>query len=338
MKILLIGLGIAVQLLVLVDMFKTIVNINGAGQLSNWVSKKVWRLFFIIARGNGDNKILNICGPIILLTFLFMWITLIWFGYSLIFISDHNSVLNNHTQEPATALGQVYYVGYTLTSLGNGDYRAGSGVWQIVSNIMGLNSMIFISLGISYILPVLQAVVDKRTLAVHIDKLGATPEEIIENGYNGDNFEPLYQRFSNLENLLIKHGERHLAYPILHYFHSNKKAHAVTLSLAVLDETITIQEVYQIDKSTKRYHWYILRGALDNFFERLDSSFILAAKEAPPFDYFEKLSDKFTMENKKECLKKIKNMEERRRKIKGYIRNDGWNWKDVKIARSKKDK
>lgn len=337
-KLLLIFLGLAIQLVVLVDIFKTIIYINGAGFLSSNVSKGIWRLFYRIAGGNGDRQILNLCGPIILLVFLFMWITLIWLGYSLIYISETTSVFDASTGDPASPLNKVYYVGYTLTSLGNGGYRAGSGTWQIISNIMGINSMIFISLGISYLLPVLQAVIDKRTLAVHIDNLGSTPEEIIKNGYNGEGFEPLYQRFSNLENLLIKHGERHLAYPILHYFHASKKAHAISLSLAVLDETISIQEIYKIDDSSKSYHWHILRGALDNFYERLDCSFIIAAKEPPPFEYKTKLSDEFADKVMADPQLELSKIAERRKKVLGYIQNDGWTWEDVITPRKDIDK
>ncbi|MDT0295043.1 hypothetical protein ACFQ3R_05390 [Mesonia ostreae] len=337
-KVILIFLGLLIQAVVLVDIFKTIIYINGAGFLSSTVSKGIWRLFYKISGGNGERKILNLCGPIILLVFLFMWISFIWLGYSLIYISEPSSVISNTTGNSASLVGKIYYVGYMLTSLGNGDFRAGSGTWQIISNIMGLNSMIFISLGISYLLPVLQAVIDKRTLAVHIDKLGSTPAEIIKNGYNGDGFEPLYQRFSNLESLLIKHGERHLAYPILHYFHANKKAHAISLSLAVLDETISIQEIYKIDDSPKNYHWYILKGALDNFYERLDCSFIIAAQEPPPFDYKSQLSKEFANKVMADPMLELGKISDRRKKVLGYIQNDGWTWDDVIIPRKEKDK
>lgn len=124
-----------------------------------------------------------------------MWINLIWLSYSLIFISETTSVINNRTETPASILEKIYLMGYTLTSLGNGGFRAGNHTWQIITNIAGLNSLVFISLGISYLIPVLQAVIDKRTLAVHINKLGSTPEEIIKDGFNGKNFDPLINDF-----------------------------------------------------------------------------------------------------------------------------------------------
>lgn len=329
MNIVLFVIGIAIQIIVLVDIFKTIIYINGAGFLTNFASKTIWRLFFKLSNGNGRSKLLSLSGSIILLFFLFMWISLIWLSYSLIFISDSHSVLNSNTETQATIIGKIYYVGYTLTSLGNGDYKAGSPFWQIISNLMGLNSMVFISLGISYLLPVLQAVIDKRSLAVEIAMLGSTPEEIIKNGYNGEDFSPLYQRFASLESLLIKHGERHLAYPILHYFHSSHSSYALPLSLAALDEAMIIQKIYKIDDSSKNFHWRILEETLNNFYDRLDPSFISESEEVPPFDYKNKLPKDFSQKLLSDPQFELSELDERRKKVLGYIRNDGWQWSDV---------
>lgn len=329
MNILLLTIGILIQLLVIVDMFKTIIYFDEPGFLAGMASKNIWRFFFWMSKGNGKSKLLTLCGPLILLFFLFMWVTLIWIGYSLIYISDPDSVIETTSQSAAGITGKFYYVGYTLTSLGNGGYSAKEGIWQIVSNIMGLNSMVFISLGISYLLPVLQAVIDKRALALQIAMLGRTPEEIIKNGYNDENFNSLYQRFANLESLLIKHSERHLAYPILHYFHSNDKLYALPLRLAALDEAMVIQNIYNLDSSEKNVHWKILGQTLDKFYERLGSEFITEADQMPVFDYSEALSEKFSEHLKINSDDALGYLEDRRKKVLGYVKSDGWTWEDV---------
>lgn len=329
MNIPLLALGILIQIIVLVDIFKTIIYINGAGFLSGLASRAIWRLFFWASKGNGNSKLLNLSGPVILLFFLFMWVTLIWLGYSLMYLSDSDSVINTATGASASIIGKIYYVGYTLTSLGNGGYRPASGAWQIISNIMGLNSTVFISLCISYLLPVLQAVIDKRSLALQIAMLGSTPEEIISNGYNGKNFNAIYQRFTNLESLLIKHSERHLAYPILHYFHANNKLHALPLNLAALDEAMIIQKIYKIDNSENSFHWKVLANTLNNFYERLDSVFIIEVNDIPPFDYKDKLEKYSSNIAPQEVQLELQKFEQRRKKVLGYVRKDGWSWNDV---------
>ena len=302
---------------------------NGAGYLSSLASKIIWHLFFWASRGNGRSKWLDLCGPIILLFLLFMWVSLIWLGYSIIYLSDVDSVINTSTGNPTSTVEKFYYVGYTLTSLGNGGYSPVSGAWQITSNIMGLNSMIFISLAISYLLPVLQAVIDKRSLALQIAMLGATPLEIIQNGYTGKNFNPLYQRFVNLESLLIKHSERHLAYPVLHYFHSSNKLYALPLNLAALDEAMTIQKIYKIDSSENSFHWKILADSLENFYERIDAVVNIKTQHIPPFDYENHMPKNFPKSLIQQSHLEINQFDERRKKMLGYVHKDGWDWSDV---------
>lgn len=334
MGYLLIPLGLFILVIVLIDIFKTILYINGGGRLSSFMARKIWWVYFKIAKGKAKSPVLNLAGGTILMGLVAMWIFLIWVGYSLIYLSDPNSVIESATGENADIIGNIYYVGYTLTSLGNGDFRAGTDVWRIVSNIMGMNSMIFISLGISYLLPVLQAVVDKRTLAVYIHQLGRSPEEIINRGYNGEDFTPLYSRFQNLETMLLKHGEHHLAYPILHYFHTNKRSHSIRLNLAILDEALNIQEAYHLDKSANAYTWSVLRGAMDNLATRLQEGYSSLSDDPPDFDYFNDLPDSLREKFKEDPgIPDDENFNKRRGRLLGYIKKAGWDWNDVVEAK-----
>lgn len=330
MSYVLILLGIFILIIVLIDLFKTILYINGGGRLSSFIASKIWWVYFKIAKGNAKASALNYAGGTILMGLVTMWIFLIWIGYSLIYLSDPNSVLESSTGENADIIGKIYYVGYTLTSLGNGDLKAGSDVWRIVSNIMGMNSMIFISLGISYLLPVLQAVIDKRTLAVYIYQLGKSPQEIISKGFNGEDFTPLYSRFKNLETMLLKHGEQHLAYPILHYFHTNKRSHSIRLNLAILDETLNIQEAYKLDKSANAYTWRVLSGAIDNLAVRIAEDHTYSSDDSPEFNYFDDLPDKLRNNFEEDPgIPNDQKFNQRRQRLLGYIKKAGWDWEDV---------
>ena len=334
MSFLLIPLGLFILIVVLIDMFKTILYINGGGWMSSFTARKIWWFFFKIARGKGDAPVLNFAGGTILMGLVAMWILLIWVGYSLIYLSDPNSVVESATGENADIIGNIYYVGYNLTSLGNGDLRAGSSFWRILSNFMGVNSMIFISLGISYLLPVLQAVVEKRTLAIYIHQLGKSPVEIINKGFNGEDFTPLYSRFQNLETLLLKHGEQHLAYPVLHYFHTSKRSHSIRLNLAVLDEALNIQEAYHLDNSANAYTWGVLRGAMENLSVRLQEGYNSPYEDPPEFDYFNKLPDNLKNRfDKDPGIPDDKDFNKRRGKLLGYIKKGGWDWNDVLEAK-----
>jgi hypothetical protein len=192
---------------------------------------------------------------------------------------------------------------------------------------MGISSMFFTTLGISYVLPVLQAVIAKRSLAIYITKLGRTPNQIIKKGWNGKSFSALYDRFTTLENMLLQHSERHLAYPVLHYFHSNYKDYSAPLRLAALDEAITIQEIFELDKTDQAYNWNALRGAMDNYIVRLDNTFTGSPDKAPPFPYENPLNNSTVLENGKE--EELRQYQQRRCKLLGLINKDGWEWEDL---------
>ncbi len=112
MSYLLIPLGIFILIIALIDIFKTILYINGGGRLSSFTARKIWWVYFKIARGKGEAPILNFAGGTILMALVAMWIFLIWVGYSLIYLSDPNSVVESRTGENASNIGNIYYVGY----------------------------------------------------------------------------------------------------------------------------------------------------------------------------------------------------------------------------------
>ncbi len=333
-SLILIFAGIGLLVVVALDIFLTIIHFGGGGLLSKPFSDYIWKIMVTLAGHNPRSSYLVYSGPVILGMLFFMWVTVIWAGFSLIYLSAVDSVVDTTTEVNTNPIGKIYYVGYVLTSLGNGDLKSGSDTWRIVSNIMGIGSLFFVSLGISYLVPVLQAVISKRTLARYIDQLGRSPEEIILNGWNGDDFSQLYQRFTTLETMIIQHSERHLAYPILHFFHSRNRKYASPLNLAKLDEAITIQEVYQLDKTSGSYNWMILRKSLDDFILKVKGTFVQPTNESPPFDY-PRIVWEFSLENFSETMveKRLSKLDERRRVLKGMVEKDQWQWKDILEAK-----
>ncbi len=330
MNYLLLTAGAAILLVALVDIFKTILYVQGGGRLSSFLARMIWEFFFILSGKNARSKWLNFTGGTILLMLVVLWSLLLWLGYSLIFLSSPGSVVDAITEEQTGAIGKIYYVGYVLTTLGNGDLKSGSDAWRLVTNVMAMNSLVFLSLGISYVVPVLEAVIDKRSLAAHIQKLGSTPQEIIDNGYTGDDFAPLYSRFIALEQMLLKHGERYLAYPILHYFNSNKRTHALHISLAVLDEAIAIQEAYGLDTSAQAYSWRIMRKSVEHLKARYTGGAEPAKIDPPPFDYYEGLPAAFKSNGgHNPHITNDLERNERRARLYEYVKQGGWNWEDV---------
>jgi len=329
MEFILLITGIGLIILVSIDLLSTILLMNGGGKISNFVSRNIWNTLFKLSNENARSSLLSKAGMIIIVSLFSTWILLIWLSFGLIYMFDPGSVIDTSTEINTNVAGKFYFVGYTISSLGNGDLKSGSDTWRIFSNVISMYGTFFITLSISYLIPVLSAVIKKRTLSGYIYQLGKTPEEILKNGWNGKDFSILYNHLNSLNTMILSHSERHLAYPILHYFHSTTPKYSAPLTLTILDEAISIQKTYKIDDTPNSLHWEVLRSSMDSFIEVLGKYDITRELSYPPFSYEPGLKYLPINATTEEINLSISKMTQRRKSLHGMVRRDGWQWKDV---------
>jgi hypothetical protein len=321
--------GIILLVLVTIDLLSTILLMNGGGLISNFISKGIWKMLYYISNKNARSPLLGNAGWLIIIVLFATWILMIWMGFSLIYLSDPDSVIDTGTEGITNTFGKIYFVGYTISSLGNGDLKSGSDSWRIFSNVMSIYGTFFITLSISYLIPVLDAVIKKRALSGYIYQLGKTPSEILKNGWNGKDFSILYSHLNNLYSMILEHSERHLAYPILHYFHSPKPKYSAPLTFTILDEAISIQKTFEIDNSPEAINWKILRETLDSFTDVVDNFNSSSGTSEPPFITQDKIGVLPVNNSPEDIKNSISSLADRRRKLHGMIIRDGWKWEDV---------
>src|SRR5690606_22973909 len=329
MEFILLITGIGLIILVSIDLLSTILLMNGGGKISNFVSRNIWNILFKLSNENARSSLLSKAGMIIIVSLFSTWILLIWLSFGLIYMFDPGSVIDTSTELNTNVAGKFYFVGYTISSLGNGDLKSGSDTWRIFSNVISMYGTFFITLSISYLIPVLSAVIKKRALSGYIYQLGKTPEEILKNGWNGKDFSILYSHLNNLNTMILSHSERHLAYPILHYFHSTRPKYSAPLTLTILDEAISIQKTYKIDNTSNSLHWEVLRRSLASFLEVIGKYDITKELSHPPFSYKQTLENLPINATTEEINLSISKMTQRRKSLHGMVRRDGWQWKDV---------
>ena len=329
MNIILLLSGVAIVIVTNIDALSTILRINGGSKISNFVARKVWSVSVFISVKFSRKSILSNVGALIVITLFTLWAVLLMIGYGLIYNSDINSIVETSTEQSASIPAKFYYVGYTLTSLGNGDLKTGNDFWRIISNFTGLNGMFLLSIAISYFIPLMNAVVKQRMLATYISNLGKTPTDIILNGWNGSNFDILHEQFKDLYPMILMQCEQQLAYPVLLYFHSDNPKYSPQLNLVKLDEALSIQEIYNIDQSDKAYIWKNLRMAMDKYLKVINNSYSFKKGDIPDFPYKENLRSlniSVTETTANNLLHKIK---DRRAFIASLVKNDGWEWEEL---------
>lgn len=332
MNYLLFSLGLGITLITIYDMVYTILSPKGAGFIADRISRGIWRINLKMTGSDGFNKYLAYVGPLLLLIIVLTWIILLWLGNTLIVYSDPYSLWSSTKNTYIDGFSEsAYFTAYVLSSMGNGDYTPASDWWMFYTGFISYTGVVFISLGISFLIPVIEAITLKRKISLKIYNLGESPKDIINN-YKQKGFKQLTEELKSLETLLIAVSQNHLAYPIIHYFHSEKLHEALPIQIASLDEALSII-IYEIDEEKLEDLKTVERSykALTYYLSTLASAFIHPEDDEPVRPDTDDLSD---LKHGKEIDKELKSKLSLRRKLLlAYLQNDGWEW-DI-LERSK---
>ncbi|WP_299986690.1 potassium channel family protein [uncultured Pontibacter sp.] len=326
--------GITLIFFVLSDLITTTLSFQGGGRMTNFLSEKTWRLCLKMAGNDGKKKMLERVGQMLLVFIILTWVAGMWFGSFLLLLSDPGSVLDSNTEEITTAWEKLYFAGYTLSTMGNGDYKPGSYVWDIVANLLAFSGLAFITISITYIMPVLSAVILQVKLSVFLSSLGNSPQQMLLNCWNGKNFDRLLQHDADLADMIIQHSQNHKAYPIIHYFHSIEQRQAVILNLSIFDETINFLK-YGVQEEARPSDADLLtvRGAQDFYLQVLNRHH--KNEEQKPYTFPVMNWDALIEAGiplRMDRLREFQSPEifkERRETLTYLLYQDGWSWKDI---------
>jgi hypothetical protein len=185
-------------------------------------------------------RLLPAGGPLVVLGTVGLWIGLLWTGWSVLFSADPDGVVSTATQTPASALERAYFAGYTLITLGNGEFRPLGGGWQLATVLAALNGLFVTTLAITFMVPVVGAVVQRRRLAATVSALGPTAEDVLLTCWDGRAFSYLEAQLPSLAGQVALTAQRHLAYPVLHDFRSSDASTSSERTLALLDDVCMV--------------------------------------------------------------------------------------------------
>jgi hypothetical protein len=325
--------GILILAIIVVDVVVTTLTLGGGGPLTSRLSAGMWWVALQFRRGRGRRSLLGVMGWGLLIAIALLWFVGSWIGWVLIFDSTGTGVVTSLNKLPATFWETVYFTGYTLSTLGLGDYQPNGTIWEIATSIASMSGFFLVTLTFAYLLPVIGAATQRRQLALYISSLGGTPDEIIARAWTGKGFGELSQHLISLSPMVIQQGENHLTYPILHYFHTVDRSRAIALSIVCLDEALTLLNYgvapeFRPDPSALES----CRRANAAFLKTLKSAFITPDSDwpdAPPLDLLRRYGIPTVSEA--EFLDAIKQdrIAQRRHLLLALVRNDGWTWDAV---------
>lgn len=327
--------GILLYFITVMDIIQTTLSMQGGGWLTGRLSHIFWKIVLIISGRDGKKKILGHAGYILLVKIVILWVVLLWASFFLILISNPDSVLNSSTKLAVDTIGKIYYAGFTISTLGMGDYIPGGNSWRIISNIYSFTGLILLTMSVTYFIPLISAVIEQRKLGIKLSAFGKSSEEIVYNSWNGKNFKFFTDQVSDIADALIKHSQHHRAYPVIHYFHNTKEKNNIILQVARLYDALYIFEYMLKDEvKLEPQTFKPLVVAFENYFEIItEVSHLKFDEVTPALPETEKLSAaSLVNENpREENSAKVQN---HRKLLYTLVKHDGWSWSLVEKSPS----
>lgn len=327
MEILFGVLGMTLLLVTVIDALWTTLWVDGAGgpvtsRVTSWTWGAVRRL------GGHRHRLLSLTGPLILIGTVVGWVLTLWAGWVLLFAADPQSLADTRDGGNATWAGRIWFVAYTMFTVGNGDFSPEDGLWQIIAGLISASGMFLVTLSVTYLLSVVSAVVGKRAFASSAHSLGRTGAEVVLTGWNGKDLHALDRQIADLTSQLSRLTEQYLSYPVLQYYHAARAQKSPALAVGVFDDALTLLRYGVPDEVRPDIAGLSsARATVDSFLETLEAAFVPAAPDPPPAPDLGPLrAAGIPTVGEAEFSDAVHGLEGRRRSLLGLVRNDGWDW------------
>lgn len=317
--------------LMIYDATRTTLSVSSSGgPLTNRLVSGIWFMLLSIHQRQRSHSMLSSVGPWMTMTLLLTWFLVAWLGWFFLFCSSPEAVVLSSSNAAASWVERAYYTGYTLTTLGYGDFVAGNDSWRIPPVLAAANGFFLFTLSITYILNIITNVVQKRQISLAINALGENPRQILEATSSDEKYATLISQIQQLQQSITTLGQQHLAYPILHYYHSEARSKALSLAIAKLYQSISIIYFASVKLDcASREQLLITRKIIEQFLDTLGSAFIYPSQHIPDIPELNSYTNLPGVEKSNTEIKDYLASLPYQKLLMAYVLKDGWQWQDV---------
>jgi hypothetical protein len=239
--------GAAITVVVLLDIFLTVLYARaGAELVSSVVSRTIWRVFRVASRPlrRDRGRVLSFCGPVILVALIFAWATGLALGSALIMHSHLGGGIRvSQGSTPTDFMSALYAGTSSLSFVGASDFTPHSAVFQALYMVNSLIGMSVMSLVLTYVMQIYNALRSRNALGLAIqtlsDETGDAAELIAGLGPHGQ-FNSGFTNLSNLASNASAVKEAHHFYPLLFYFRFAEPYYSVSQTATVLFDSVSL--------------------------------------------------------------------------------------------------
>lgn len=329
--------GLALLALGLGDAIGTTIRVGRrGGPVTRLVSGLLWRGLSRLRRRSRSGLPLyfaGFAGLAVTLSVVAFWIAAMIGGWFLLFASSPTALVDVMTGQPTDALSRLYFSGYTVFTLGLGDIRPSGAVWQTATWLAAGSGLLLTTLAITYIIPLTTSASQKRQLARLISGLGRNPADIVTKGWSGRDFTALEGWLLSLTPMLTRLAEHHLAYPMLHFFHTADREAALAPSIAVLDEALLLLSVVDQEVRPSSLTLDPPRAAIRALLSTMPEAYVMGADEPPPAPDLAFL-DEHEIPHQPVAASRaaFTSAASHRRQLLSLVHHEGWSWEAVVSA------
>jgi len=305
------------------DFFYTTLSASSSSIIPTTVSKVVHGIILAIEKKT-NRKVFALSGLILNLTIILVWVIIIWAGLYFLFSFDAESILNSEGRI-ASDSERLYFTGYVLSTLGNGDLNPISTFTQVITSSFSFFGFIFFTTAMTYLISVYSAVINKRHLSLAILNLGNSPEEVIRMLHNAQpSF--IYLQINSIQEKVDLVNEHYQAFPLIHYYHNVEINASFSLNIVKLDEALTIM----LSSSNSPHYREInfLKKSMDSLLKRFDEFHNIPELKEPVKELDWKYLG-YSIEQAGKELAKKPEIVHRRKILTSMLLHEGLQWRHV---------
>ncbi|NJY63892.1 two pore domain potassium channel family protein [Salinimicrobium sp. CDJ15-81-2] len=256
-------IGLTIILFTYLDFFHTTLSGNGFGIFSRIINQILNRVII----QNRSRVIFKFSGLSHLLVTTFLWMLLLFIGSYTVFNAAEEMVVNATTGLPATHSERFYFTGYVLSTLGIGDFVPGNDTSRVLTGILSFSGFVLITTGLTYLLSVINAVLNKKQLSFLISTTGKDVEEIFNFYKQQEDLEYLISNAGDLRQQILQNASSYLAFPMVNYFLSKMQESALILQLARLHEVLMVIRLDWKDETVQYKKITVILKGIEKYLE-----------------------------------------------------------------------
>lgn len=318
--------GAALVLAVLLDALMSGLQ-AGEGLLSRWIHRLVYAAVRWLARVTRRRSVLAWSTLALISGTLNTWTALLWLGWSLVFWAQPGALEVASTEQPASFGEVVYFVGYSISTLGLGDIIATGNLWRVLTDVAAISGFFLLTFAITFIVPVAQARSARRQFALLLHRAGPDAQTLVLDAVQGYPA-GVQGLLKDLHTQLNTLDAQHLSTPNLHRFHEQERRQALDAALPRLGEALLVIGG-ALDIEAPRG----LRRSLDSV-DSLSHSYgcVHSGPDAPippPPDLQPLREAGLPVRSAAEFAAYLQRHEALRRRLHGMARSGGWRWDEI---------